>query len=244
MVAQPSQVLTLGELPSTQSGMQQQPSTQFYSPPVTAHLGSDPFLQSSNSVGTQNGQLQNAMSSMHMGQVQSGPFQSGMGPTASGVGPFAPSGPYQNNGPTGMTIVPSGDGASMVNAPEFGKQSQYQQQSSYGNLSAQDRQSANWHHDDAYPNLLQNGAPSYAALQYTGQSNQESLAAQQFLGGMEGHTRLLQLMHEAFSTAQNQAFEPMKPKGNRWFKSFGILDEVAMYCGFSDRSPQEWKSMA
>merc|ERR1719326_702754 len=56
---------------------------------------------------------------------------------------------------------------------------------------------------------------------------------------MEGHTRLLQLMHDAFSTQQREAFTEPNGKQKRPLKNFGILDDIYKYCGFGERTPAE-----
>jgi len=114
-----------------------------------------------------------------------------------------------------------------------------------GQSLAQERHSTDWHGQES----LQNG--SYTALQHHGNASIMphgnpfgSFGArgavdtsQHFLGGMEGHTRLLELMHEAFSSFPHHALN--EPLTGRAGKGFGIVDEIYKICGFGNRTPQE-----
>merc|ERR1719453_2198154 len=72
--------------------------------------------------------------------LQPGYMQSQGGPNAMQGGTYLNGGEYANGeGP--RTIVPPGDGATMVNAPDGNLlQSQYQNRSMYGQMSANERQ--------------------------------------------------------------------------------------------------------
>jgi len=203
----------------------------------------------------QSGPMPQANSFVHPGPMQSGHYvQAG---THQGQGAYPPEqSPWQQ-----LTDVPPGDGASMVNAPfanQFGPQGRQSAMYSqmieeptllntgvpYGSQMASQNgtyvnvRGASFH---GSPVGSQNGT-------YVG-SRGESLhlvptstvdACEQYLGGMEGHTRMLRLMHEAFSNAQTVGpVEPKKPNQGT-FKNFGFLSEIYKVCGFStERSSEE-----
>merc|ERR1719487_440366 len=157
------------------------------------------------------------------------------------------SGMYQGGPPSGQssvhaTAVP-GDGTTIFNPAEVnghpnqtpGMYSNYN-----NNIGPQERHSADWHQESLPGNAMPNGYPSQYSSHYPAMQNQNAGYANaqnthaagmgaldvyhQFLGGMEGHTRLLQLMHDAFSTQQREAFTEPNGKQKRPLKNFGILD--------------------
>lgn len=200
--------------------------------------------------GSQGSALNSRANPMDSGRYQSGPMlqsnpylQPGQVP-GSQYGHGVQQGGYP---PEQLTAVPAGDGSTVVNAPD-GRQGPHQ------NLfSAQGRQSPDWHRTDPNAALRTHGGPNGTLQNGTAHSlrsvhgSYEPLDAyEQYLGGMEGHTRLLRLMHDAFSNAPKDGTGEVNTlaKQGGGLNKLGFLGEIYKVCGFSsERSPEELEKL-